>query len=179
MKKGDLPKDPRDYFVRAESELSLGELAKVYKGRKGCSYGQICRRSAAEKWVSQRDVFAKERRIKTDEKTIEKSSEQQSKTIHQVNDEALKRADMLTKINEELLKSYFVVEKQADGSETKSLKCTARELRQVTQTLIDLEHAKRLFLNIEPNKPYETGAAAADGAGNLNELIKVLKDSKS
>jgi len=64
MTKPKLPADPGDYF--AHSDVSLEELAKLYKGQKGCSFDNLRKRSAKEKWVERRHKNGTETAQKTD-----------------------------------------------------------------------------------------------------------------
>lgn len=74
-----LPKDPRDYYVH--NDVSLEELAALYKGQKGCSLGNLKARSAKENWAEQLDQKRAETRLKTDEKITDFKATQTA-TLH-------------------------------------------------------------------------------------------------
>lgn len=74
MARQKLPEDPRDYYVH--NDISIEELAKLYKGKKGCSLGNLKRRCRFENWESQLSQNYSKTILKTDEKAIEKKSDQ-------------------------------------------------------------------------------------------------------
>jgi|GEM_PF-6651173 len=73
-KRKDLPEDPRDYYVH--NPCSLAELAKLYKGQKGCSLPNLKLRCSREKWVKQLENFDAEVKERADEIIIQAKAQE-------------------------------------------------------------------------------------------------------
>lgn len=78
-KPGAPPEDPRDLAVI--EGLTLEEIAKRLRGFRGCSIGQLRRRSAEEKWKGQRDEWETKARRKKDEKTADTEATHRAKQL--------------------------------------------------------------------------------------------------
>lgn len=169
-KKKALPEDPRDYYIN--NKITLDDLVKAYKGKKGCSKRQLAERSRREKWLEQRQAQSNRVAIKTTEKTAEKIAEKTSKTLIELNEEHNSLVEQLVAMGRGLLNQYITIDKTTGR---KTLTCKSSEYRAVAQTILDLIHAQRLFHNFEPNKPMEGAGGDGKENGNLDELIKVLE----
>jgi len=96
-KRKDLPEDPRDYYVH--NPCSLAELAKLYKGQKGCSLPNLKLRCSREKWVKQLETFDAEIKERADEIVIQAKAEEIASQAHVVSNIV---THILTKIEKSL-----------------------------------------------------------------------------
>jgi len=62
-----------DYFIH--SEITLEDLAELYKGKKGCSFPNLRKRSAREKWIERRNKNDTKLEQKVAEKVVEKKAD--------------------------------------------------------------------------------------------------------
>lgn len=77
-----LPADPGDYY--AHNDVSLEELAELYKGTKGCSLDNLKKRSRKEKWAERRHQIGTETALKTDEILIESKATDTARQLAKV-----------------------------------------------------------------------------------------------
>jgi len=78
-----LPKaDPRDIYVR--EGVSLEDLAKRLKGRKGCSLGNLERRCRKEKWGEQRSEWERKAQAETDARTVVTAAEHRARQLARI-----------------------------------------------------------------------------------------------
>lgn len=136
----ELPDDPRDLYVT--TELSCDQISARYEGRRGTSKKQLNRRCAAEKWAEQRREYKRQVASRLQEKLVEEASDRAVKTLSQLNEEHLSRAQRLIQVN------LMRLDREADT-------LTPADLRRLTQNIIDLQEAERLYHNHNPRAPVE------------------------
>lgn len=141
----NLPDDPRDYYLAGG--VSLQQVTKAYRGRKGCGFTSLRERSAVEDWPR----LKRELRIKTGQKAVEIISDQQAvaaaKSLTQLNDEHLKLIDECLGIGQDLLAQYVVTD---PASGRKKVVCQSNQYRAVVQTVIDLIKVQREVCGMIP-----------------------------
>jgi hypothetical protein len=139
-----LPEDPRDLYVYSDTDLSVREVAAYYEGIAGCSVDRLESRCTEEKWRdlrrNHRDIVAE----KVAEKTAEKMAERKSAKLSDLNDQAIKRTETLIKISESKIKEHIEGDK---------ITLSAKDIRTLTQNIIDLQHEIRLYNNFNPKDP--------------------------
>jgi hypothetical protein len=170
-KKKPPPEDPKDYYIN--NKVTLDDLVRAYRGKKGCSKRQLAERSRREKWLELRQEQSNRVAIKTTEKTAEKIAERTAKTLSELNEEHNALVEQLVGMGRGLLNQYITIDKDTGK---KKLNCKSSEYRAVAQTILDLIHAQRLFHNFDPNKPMEgTGGDKPDVSGGIDKLMEVLE----
>ena len=150
----ELPEDPRDYYV-ANPKLTIADVAKVYKGQKGCSRQNLEIRSTNEDWVKARKELKKRARKKSDEMVIEEmAARDANRTISaltRINCKHNKRIEWLFSINEQYIKQHLV-EKEEGGF---TVLFMGQDWRRAVQNETELMEFERLVNNLPMNKPGE------------------------
>lgn len=167
-----LPADPRDFYIQSERKISLEKLAALYKGVRGCSKNNLCKRSSLEHWPEKRKKFWDATNTKVEEKLQEKTVEQKVKTITELNAEHNKIVDNVIKMGQALLAQYLVPDPKTGKQK---ITCHPKEYRATVQTLIELIQTQRLLHNYDPTKPVGDGDAGPDELND--ELIEALNAS--
>jgi hypothetical protein len=173
-KKSKLPEDPRDHYIYSENKISLKELSKLYRGKRGCSFSWLKKRCGSEGWEVLRTRYHAEKDQKTREKILEQTSEKKAKTLSQLNEEHSKRVQNLIKINEQILKQAMSQEIDQETGEIRTvIAMSPSDIRRITASIIDAQNAERLYHNFAPKSPIED---KADNSGDEDILLELFGD---
>lgn len=162
-------REARTLYVQSEN-LAIEELARQLEGIEGCSYSSLEKLCTAEDWPRQRREFWAKVQQKADAQASTQIAKKRAKGLEQLNDEAIKRTELLLKINEQRLNDG--IQKQPDG--TSKITLSPGDLGKITRTIMALQHELRLHHNFEPDKPIE-GGVGGQGSGTINRLIDVIE----
>jgi hypothetical protein len=164
------PKDPKNLYIKSEEPISLRQLAKLYKGKKGCSLTTLETRCNKENWPKLRSEFWGEVEAKTRQKEIEKKSDLLAASLadlnqkHQAEYEEIR--SLLNAGFEHYRKLWFGTEiERKEARKNKSLYPSFKDL---TRLRVLLAQAERLAHNYNPK-----GVQQVDtGAGKRSETFK-------
>lgn len=151
----DRPNDPKDYYVQSGQRVTIAQLAKIYKGVRGCSESRLHRRAAEEGWSKERQEFKRRTAEKTIEKTAEIVAKRSAKNLADLNIQHLEEVNTLKSYFKQLLKQGVIDSQDDHGNLVRKVTLTAKELRSISQSLLDLAHAERLFNNYPAMQPVE------------------------
>jgi hypothetical protein len=135
-----LPNDPRDYYVH--HDVSIEQLADLYKGQKGCTYPSLRKRCTQENWSEQR----RENYAKKVQKTDEKIVEQQASKAAKINEAHNELSDYIIKIGQALFSQYIEIDKKTGK---KVVTCKPSEYRAISQTLREEREFQRKIIGLD------------------------------
>lgn len=167
--------DPRDLYVKSPEPLSIPDLAKQFKGKKGMSKGQLYRRCREENWVKRRKDYFDKVEQKAEVISVERAASKKAITLDELNEEAANRARMLLKINEQKLKDA-VKEREVTGPDgtvykEKFVNIAPKDLRTIQKNILELHAALRLYANFDPDKPVESKSDNSNDDSFLDTLF--------
>jgi DNA primase catalytic subunit len=162
-------KSARAAYIYSEDPVSIAELAKRYKGKRGHSIQQLQKRCAAEKWVEQRQKHQAKRTEKIEEELITVAAKNAARRLEDLNNDAYNRTMTLLKMNEQKLNDAI---KEVGGKKVVNLE--PKELRILQTNIIELHHELRLYSNFHPDRPIEDKSDNSDDESVLNELFGEL-----
>lgn len=161
-----LPADPRDHYVH-NNQVTIEELATLYKGQKGCSKSHLTRRCAEENWQQQREDIARKKREKTDEKIVERTADKNA----QLTEEHNNLIEYMINLGKGLM-SQFVEDDPATGK--KMVVCKSNEYRQTAQTVIELIKNQRQILGLDREQPVEPPSGPQTSNEDLIEKLNAV-----
>lgn len=162
--------DPRDLYVK--HGMSLEDVAKRLKGRKGCSAGQLRRRSAREKWPAQRDDWDSKVRQEADARSVVTAADQRAKQLARIRRVETTAEELLGKLEEK--------SKRKRGDRTLGEKQgVASALKEVTQTLaLALEATSELVDDRDDRFTLLLTAAAEIAGPELTDVTDLTTDEE-
>jgi len=159
----ELPADPMDLYIFTDKPVTLHQLAALYKGKEGCSLHAIVTRSRSENWRELRRHAAKNIQKTINKKVVEKIADKKSNVIAKLNGDAIDVTQKLLKIN---------MAKLQENIHNGHVALSPKDLRALTQNIIDLNHELRLYNNYQPDKPVEVTPEITDQ--NSDPLLDAL-----
>lgn len=162
--------DPRDLYVKLG--LSLEDVAKQLKGRKGCSLGHLTRRCGKEKWLAQRQEWERKVQAEADARSVVTAADQRAKQLTRIRRVEAAADTALAKIELKL--------KQKTGHRLLGEKQgVASALKEVTQTLALALEATSDLVDDRDDRFTQLLEAAAEIAGpELTEVTDLTTDEE-
>lgn len=156
----ELPDDPGELF--AQTQLALTAIAKLYAGRKGCSYTQLMRKRKSQKWDARRKKYGERLAEKSDDRASTRHADMRVKQLERFQMvESLAEA-VLKKLGPKLRKGVRLLGEKEGG---------VGALKSVTQVLEVARSASLELVDAKDDRVSDILAAAAQMAdGKIDDV---------
>lgn len=161
--------DPRDLYVK--QGLSLDDVAKLLKGRKGCSIQQLKRRSSREKWGKQRDDWEAKVRQETDARSAVTEADHRAQQLARIRKAESLGGVLLERLEKRVQNPKATVLGFGQG--------ISSGLKEVTQTLSMARDATAELVDDRDDRFSQLMEAASEIAGpELTEVTDLNTDEE-
>jgi len=138
--------NPMDEYIYSTDKITIPELAKKWKGVKGCSQVSLVKRCAKEKWKSKREKFWKDIRDDMQKMAAEQIAADMAEGVLETNRRHRQQGQILQNVANKIIKHFVGLHKD-DMGKIKDMK-TGEALRVAIKGVTDGANLERKALGL-------------------------------